>query len=70
MIMRWTPPGTFCRKCGGPNPAEIKCGSCDYKPGDPLFEKDELFTKEQIIIRVAILNSLGCPVKKRLKKFL
>ena len=69
MTIKWTPPGTFCQKCGGPNPEKVKCGSCDYMPGDPLFEKGELFTKEQFIIMVAVSESLGHPIKKKMKRF-
>ncbi len=47
MTIKWIPPGPACPKCGGLNPKEVPCGSCDYKPGDPLFGKNELLTKEQ-----------------------
>ncbi len=69
-MIKWTPPGSFCPKCGGPNPDGVKCGSCDYEPGDPLVNKNELFTEEQIKIRVAVLKFLDHPIKGRLKRFL
>ena len=70
MTMEWIPSGHFCPRCGGPNPAEIPCGSCDYKPGDSLWPKKESLTKEQFRERVAIQIRLGYKIKKRLKKFL
>ncbi len=69
MSIEWTPSAPFCPSCGGPNIEEVACGSCDYKPGDPLFDKDGLFTKEELKIKVAVLESLGHPIKRRLKRF-
>ncbi len=70
MTIKWIPPGPACPKCGGLNPKEVPCGSCDYKPGDPLFGKNELLTKEQFAERIAILRGLSYPIKRRWKKFL
>ena len=71
-MKKWMPSGPSCPRCGGPNPEGIKCGSCDHEPSDPIqtFEKNELFTKKQLRIRVAISKSLGYGIRKRLKKFL
>ncbi len=70
MTMKWRPSGPFCPNCGGPNPKGVECGSCNYKPGDPLLNENGLFTKEELKIRVGILNSLGHPIGGKLKKFL
>ena len=70
-MKEWIPPGPVCPWCAGPKPVGMPCGSCDYKPGDSLWPKEEL-PIEQLKTRAAILNGLGLRfvIPKKMRKIL